>query len=64
MKKLDLVKTLLLSCDDWVTIEYLLKVCHIILNKLFQCIHYPRLIVKILQHLGVVLVVLMDHLQR
>jgi hypothetical protein len=26
MKKLDLVKTLLLSCDDWVTIEYLLKV--------------------------------------
>ncbi|CAF0972981.1 unnamed protein product [Adineta steineri] len=25
MKKLDLVKTLLLSCDDWVTIDYLLK---------------------------------------
>jgi hypothetical protein len=26
-KKLDLVKTILLSCDDWVTIDYLLKVC-------------------------------------
>ncbi|CAF3335448.1 unnamed protein product [Rotaria sp. Silwood1] len=25
MKKLDLVKTLLLSCDDWVTIDYLLQ---------------------------------------
>jgi hypothetical protein len=26
MKKLDLIKTLLLSCDDWVTIDDLLKV--------------------------------------
>ncbi|CAF1176605.1 unnamed protein product [Rotaria sordida] len=25
MKKLDLIKTLLLSCDDWVTIDYLLQ---------------------------------------
>ena len=26
MKKIDLIKTLLVSCDDWVTIDYLLKV--------------------------------------
>ena len=64
MKKLDLIKTLLLSCDDWVTIDYLLKVrikslVIIKSNKLIL-----RLIKKIQQHHGIELVVLMEHLQK
>jgi hypothetical protein len=63
MKKLDLVKTLLLSCDDWVAIDYLLKVClESLLTKLNVFI--LRLIAKIQQHHGIELVVLMLHLQK